>query len=235
VAIRVKFFARLKEECGRGEAEVAFRPGLGFADIWDAASGGKAMPESVLVAVNMEYAKGPVSLRDGDEVAFFPPVTGGQGARTEIRTAAFDPWRELGLHQERRGGRGQYGATAVFVGTMRDFNDGRPVESMDLEHYPGMTDRHLESICAEAARRWAVLDCLVLHRAGRIEIGEAIVLVAVWSAHRGDAMDACRFIIEDLKARAPFWKKERAAGDSRWVEHNTTGYAGTAAPSTDKR
>lgn len=225
MAIRVRFFARLKEEFGRDETEVAFRPGLGIAEVWAAATGGREMQESVLVAVNMEYTKGAVQLHDGDEVAFFPPVTGGEGARIEIRNTPFDPWRELDAHERRRGATGDTGATAVFVGTMRDFNDGMPVESMMLEHYPGMTERHLEDICVEAARRWPVRDCLVLHRAGEIRIGEAIVLVAVWSAHRGEAMDACRFIIEDLKARAPFWKQERARGRVRWVEQNTPGYA----------
>jgi len=225
VTIRVKFFAKLKEECGRGEAEVAFRPGLGVADIWSAATGRGDMPASVLVAVNMEYTKGPVTLRDGDEVAFFPPVTGGAPARVEIRAVPFDPYRELGRHEAQRGERGRAGAAAVFIGTMRDFNDGAPVETMSLEHYPGMTEKHVETICAEAGTRWAVQDCLVLHRSGEIRVGEPIVLVAVWAAHRGDAMDACRFIIEDLKARAPFWKKERAGGSSRWVESNTAGYA----------
>jgi len=225
VAIRVKFFARLKDECGRGEAEVAFRPGLGIAEVWAAATGGRTMPESVLVAINMEYAKGRVELRDGDEVAFFPPVTGGQQARVEIRAEPFDPYRELGRHEKQRDVHGRTGATGVFIGTMRDFNDGGPVETMVLEHYPGMTERHVESICAEAAKRWAVQDCLVLHRAGEIRVGEPIVLVAVWSAHRGDAMDACRFIIEDLKAHAPFWKKERTGDRARWVEQNTAGYA----------
>lgn len=230
MSIKVRFFARLKEECGRAEAEVPYAPGLDFASVWHAASGGRPLPESVLVAVNMEYARGPVQLKDGDEVGFFPPVTGGQGARIELRESSFDPWTELEQQRRQQDRPGSYGATAVFVGSMRDFNDGRPVEHMQLEHYPGMTEKHLATICSEAARRWALLDCLVLHRAGRIEIGEAIVLVAVWAAHRGDAFDACRFIIEDLKSKAPFWKKESAGAESRWVEHNSSGYSGTVPP-----
>jgi molybdopterin synthase catalytic subunit len=226
VAIKVRFFARLKEECGRAEAEIAYRPGLGVAEVWAAATGGKDMPESVLVAINMEYARGSVDLRDGDEVAFFPPVTGGQNARVEIRGESFDPYAEIAVHEKDRGAQGSIGATAVFIGTMRDFNDGLSVESMVLEHYPGMTERHLAGICAEAAKRWPIQDCLVLHRAGEIRVGEPIVLVAIWSAHRGEALDACRFIIEDLKARAPFWKQERSGERVRWVEQNTSGYAG---------
>jgi molybdopterin synthase catalytic subunit len=234
VTIRVKFFARLREECGRGEAEIAFRPGMQFAEIWATATGGREMPESVLVAVNMEYAKGPANLRDGDEVAFFPPVTGGQGARVEIRIDPFDPYAELARHEKGRGVQGRTGATAVFIGTMRDFNDGHTVDALALEHYPGMTERHVEAACSEAAKRWAVQDCLVLHRAGEIRVGEPIVVVAVWSAHRGDAMDACRFIIEDLKARAPFWKKEGTAGGGRWVERNTSGYTTVRTTGTDE-
>jgi len=142
----------------------------------------------------------------------------------ELRTAPFDPWRETAVRQERLGEQGRAGAVSTFVGTMRDFNEGERVQAMTLEHYPGMTEKHLREICEQAGKRWRILDCLVLHRVGEIRIGEAIVLVAVWAAHRGDAMDACRFIIEDLKSRAPFWKKEKLAAGERWVEKNTSGY-----------
>ncbi|MGD9601503.1 MAG: molybdenum cofactor biosynthesis protein MoaE [Gammaproteobacteria bacterium] len=118
---------------------------------------------------------------------------------------------------------GAVGATATFVGTMRDFNEGDTVRAMTLEHYPGMTERHLEDICADARRRWTLLETLVVHRIGDILPGDPIVLVAVWSAHRAEAFEACRFIMEDLKSRAPFWKKETLAGGTRWVSGNTPG------------
>lgn len=143
----------------------------------------------------------------------------------ELRDSPFDPWRETAGYQARLERAGSAGAAATFVGTMRDVNEGREVRSMTLEHYPGMTEQHLAAICSEAADRWRVIDGLVLHRVGDIRIGEAIVLVAVWSAHRGDAMDACRYIIEDLKSRAPFWKKEQLEEGERWVEKNTSGYS----------
>jgi len=143
----------------------------------------------------------------------------------DLRPSPFDPWREVGDRQAQRDDAGKAGAAAVFVGTMRDFNEGETVRAMTLEHYPGMTEKHLGEICEEAGKRWRILDCLVLHRIGDVRIGEAIVLVAVWSAHRGDAMDACRYIIEDLKSRAPFWKKEQLAEGERWVESNTSGYS----------
>ncbi|PKM11082.1 MAG: molybdopterin converting factor [Gammaproteobacteria bacterium HGW-Gammaproteobacteria-3] len=139
---------------------------------------------------------------------------------------AFDPWHEVDSYQRSAVAMaGKYGATGVFVGTMRDFNEGDDVDSMILEHYPGMTEKYLEKIVADAMRRWQVLDTLVLHRVGAIESNQPIVLVAVWSARRGDAFDACRAIMEALKTKAPFWKKEYLAdGRARWVESNSDGY-----------
>src|SRR5581483_5549696 len=116
---------------------------------------------------------------------------------------------------------GKFGATLSFVGTMRDFNEGDTVAAMTLEHYPGMTEKHLDQICAEARRRWDIIDALIVHRVGELRPNEPIVLVAVWAAHRGAAFDAGRYLIEELKSRAPFWKKEQLAQGSRWVEHNT--------------
>ncbi|MBT8445793.1 MAG: molybdenum cofactor biosynthesis protein MoaE, partial [Gammaproteobacteria bacterium] len=93
-----------------------------------------------------------------------------------------------------------------------------------LEHYPGMTERHLEEIAAAAAARWNIIDGLLVHRVGELSPGDPIVLVAIWSAHRADAFEACRFCMEDLKSRAPFWKKELTESGARWVERNTDGY-----------
>lgn len=145
--------------------------------------------------------------------------------RIELRTETFDPWQELRAHEEHLSLAGDCGAAAVFVGSMRDFNAGDKVEGMYLEHYPGMTERQLHSICEAAADRWTLRDVLVLHRVGEIRVGEAIVLVCVRATHRGDAFDACRAIMEDLKHTAPFWKKERLPDRGRWVEGNTDGYA----------
>lgn len=142
----------------------------------------------------------------------------------ELREGPFDPWCEISAREAQLAGCGSLGAAATFVGTMRDFNEDETVERMTLEHYPGMTEQHLYGICAEVERRWNVIDCLILHRVGEIQVGEAIVLVAVWSSHRAEAFDACRFMIEDLKARAPFWKKEFTEAGGRWVEKNTPGY-----------
>jgi len=142
----------------------------------------------------------------------------------EIREQAFDPWQILREYEHSHDDihAGQFGATAVFVGTMRDFNEGDKVTAMTLEHYPGMTERHLQAISEEAAQRWALLDSLIVHRVGEIQPADSIVLVAVWSAHRADAFDASRYLMEELKSRAPFWKKEQLReGGPRWVEKNT--------------
>lgn len=137
-----------------------------------------------------------------------------------VQKDGFDPWRELATYQETHASdwAGQYGATALFIGSLRDFNQGHAVSGMTLEHYPGMTEIYLEKISAEAHARWGLLDTLIIHRYGPLLPGEPIVLVAVWSAHRDVAFDACRYLIDELKTRAPFWKQETTSGGLRWVE-----------------
>lgn len=138
----------------------------------------------------------------------------------------FNPWQWLEKHQAQMGMAGKYGATAVFVGSMRDFNQGDDVHSLFLEHYPGMTEKQLGGIVDQASSRWQLLETLVVHRVGQILPNDTLVLVAVWSSHRGDAFDASRYIMETLKSQAPFWKQEQlASGQRRWVTKNTDGYA----------
>ena len=143
--------------------------------------------------------------------------------KIEIRTESFNPWSEIESYQTLMHKGGQFGAMASFIGSMRDFNEGDKVTEMQLQHYPGMTEKHLQMICATAGKKWDLLDVLLLHRVGEIAIGDPIVLVCVWSAHRAAAFDACRFIMEDLKSKAPFWKQETLKDGKRWVEKNTTG------------
>lgn len=146
--------------------------------------------------------------------------------RIKICAEAFEPWQEVQTYQQSATDMaGKFGATSLFVGTLRDFNEGDDIQGMTLEHYPGMTEKQLEKIVGEAQQQWAVLDVLVAHRVGAIVPNEPIVLVAVWTAHRGDAFDACRYIMEALKSRAPFWKKELLGSeDERWLAANTKGY-----------
>ena len=139
----------------------------------------------------------------------------------KIRLAAdaFDPWQEIVRYQtEHPGLAGKFGATAVFVGTLRDFNQGETVQAMRLEHYAPMTEKHLERLTGEAASRWPIADMLVIHRYGELRPNEPIVLVVCWAAHRDSAFAACRYVIDELKTRAPFWKQEVTGKGRRWVE-----------------
>lgn len=141
-----------------------------------------------------------------------------------IKPESFDPIEVQKFHAAKLGA-GSFGATASFVGTMRNFNDGDDVTGMMLEHYPGMTEKELEAVIQDAKSKWDIQEALIVHRVGDIAPGEPIVLTAVWSAHRAAAFDACRFLMEALKSRAPFWKKETLKdGSHRWVERNTPGY-----------
>jgi molybdopterin synthase catalytic subunit len=110
------------------------------------------------------------------------------------------------------------GAVVTFIGTVRDLNEGERVAEMELEHYPGMTEKALQDIVDQAKSRWEIFDALVIHRVGPMKPLEQIVLVAVTSAHRGEAFDACEFIIDYLKTQAPFWKKEQTPSGARWVD-----------------
>lgn len=142
----------------------------------------------------------------------------------EILQDSFDPWERLGRFQrETLQGQGQYGATAIFVGTMRDLNEGLPVETLLLEHYPEMSEKYLARMGEAAHTRWDLLETLIVHRVGTLKPNDPIVLVAVWAAHRAEAFAACRYLIEELKSRAPFWKKEQSGNAARWVTHNTPG------------
>jgi molybdopterin synthase catalytic subunit len=136
-----------------------------------------------------------------------------------VQSEDFDAGAEIA---RMRRGNPKIGGIAAFVGVVRDVNDGDPVAGMTLEHYPGMTERSIEAIMAEARARWQVLDALVIHRIGALAPTDQIVLVVVAAPHRGDAFAACEFLMDYLKTRAPFWKKERTPAGSRWVEARTS-------------
>ena len=132
-----------------------------------------------------------------------------------VQEADFDVNAEM---MAMRSGNAAIGAIASFVGVVRDVNEGDAVSTMTLEHYPGMTEKSIAGIIDEAAGRWQVLDALVIHRVGTLRPSDQIVLVMVASAHRGDAFAACEFIMDYLKTRAPFWKKEMTPQGGRWVD-----------------
>lgn len=132
-----------------------------------------------------------------------------------VQEADFDVGAELAAL---RRGDARIGALASFVGLVRDVNDGSGVSEMTLEHYPGMTEKALEAIVVEAKARWNILDALVIHRVGRLLPTDQIVFVAVSGAHRGESFAACEFIMDYLKTRAPFWKREVTPQGARWVD-----------------
>ncbi len=143
-----------------------------------------------------------------DNSAAAPPVV-------IIQAGAFDTGaviREVCAHNPK------IGAVASFTGIMRDLNEGEAVEHMTLEHYPGMTERAIEEIVEQARERWQLIDVRVVHRVGELAPTDPIVLVVTASSHRGDAFAACEFIMDYLKTRAPFWKKEATGAGERWVE-----------------
>ncbi|MDR2220671.1 MAG: molybdopterin synthase catalytic subunit MoaE [Methylobacillus sp.] len=121
-----------------------------------------------------------------------------------------------------RRARPDIGAVAAFVGQVRDLNEGDAVSGLALEHYPGMTEKALENIVAQAKNRWNIFDALVIHRIGQLKPFDQIVLVVVSGAHRGEAFAACEFIMDFLKTEAPFWKKEQTERGERWVDARTS-------------
>jgi molybdopterin synthase catalytic subunit len=132
-----------------------------------------------------------------------------------VQAGDFDVGAEIaGLRRDNP----KVGAVASFVGVVRDLNDGDSVGRMTLEHYPGMTEKAIEAVVAEARSRWDIIDVTVVHRVGELKPTDQIVLVVVASGHRGEAFAACEFIMDYLKTRAPFWKKEDTPQGSRWVE-----------------
>lgn len=138
-----------------------------------------------------------------------------------IITHSFVPWQMLEQHQSSLM-EGSFGACANFVGSMRDFNAGDSVSAMTLEHYPDMTQHYLDTLCAQTIEHWSLVDALIIHRVGLIKPGAAIVLTAAWSAHREAAFEACRYLMEELKSNAPFWKKEVTNNGERWVHQAPT-------------
>ena len=137
------------------------------------------------------------------------------GARVSIQTEDFDLQGEIAAL---RAGNPRVGAVCSFIGTVRDRNDGSDIASMELEHYPGMTEKAIESMIDEAHRRFDILGARVVHRVGLLQPQDQIMMVAVVSAHRGESFQACEFLMDYLKTQAPFWKKEQTPEGARWVD-----------------
>ena len=139
--------------------------------------------------------------------------------KIEIVDERFDPWQSLVDYKKNDlQNNPKIGASSVFLGTMRDFNEDSDVTGMELQHYPGMTEKYLEDIVNTAIKKYKIIDGLVIHRVGMLEPTDPIVIVATWSEHRDNAFNATRDIMESLKAEAPFWKKESTDNGFRWVK-----------------
>jgi molybdopterin synthase catalytic subunit len=222
--VRVLFFGRLKDIVGRGEEDAELPEGSRVEDLFaryaasHPALGG--LRPAVAASVNQELAPWAARLGSGDEVAFLPPVSGGE---TALAAAARD-WIEL-VHNpvaaqaivERVKGPAE-GAVVVFDGIVRNHSGGRPALYLDYEAYEPMALEKLRELAAALRSRFAVGGLALVHRLGRLEIGETSVLIAVSSAHRAVAFDACRFAIDTLKRTVPIWKKEYFADGAVWAE-----------------
>jgi molybdopterin converting factor subunit 1 len=229
--VRVRLFAALAEAAGADLLEVDLPAGATVRQALEAlaarvpAVGRYAA--SLLTAVNMEYVRGDEPLREGDEVAVIPPVSGGAGpcaGRFEVVEGPIDPAALVAdvAHPS-------CGAIDLFVGTVRDNAEGRPVSGIEYHAYREMATRKLAEIGEEIRRHWGLERVAIVHRVGRLAVGEASVVIAVAAPHRAQAFEACRHAIERIKVIVPIWKKEVwAGGGSHWVGLPEAGGPATA-------
>jgi molybdopterin synthase catalytic subunit/molybdopterin converting factor small subunit len=204
--VNVRLFAGLRERAGWAQREVE---GVArVADVWPALDLGPE-PDGLLYAVNKEYAPPERELADGDEVALIPPVSGGTfrlTAEPVSLAAVVDEVRSDGA-----------GAIATFIGTTRVESRGRTVEHLDYEAYEGMAENVMAEIASSLKQRYDLCEIAIHHRTGRVEIGEASVVIAVSAPHRQDALAACKDAIDTLKEQVPLWKKEVYEGGEEWI------------------
>jgi molybdopterin converting factor subunit 1 len=219
VKVTALLFARLREQAG-GELFPLELPGGStvadaYAELRRLHPALEARREIVRAAVNREFADWDDLLAEGDEVAFIPPVSGGSevGVLFELTDQPLDP-RRLEAAVARAGA----GAICTFTGVVRDNSRGRRTTRLEYEAYTGMAESQMRAIAAEIAERWPEARVAMAHRTGVLEIGEASVVVAVSSPHRGDAIAACKWGIDRLKETVPVWKKEFYADGEVWIE-----------------
>ena len=203
--VHVRLFAGLRERAGWSTREVEAAT---VADVWPALGLGDE-PEGLLYAVNREYAEREQELRDGDEVALIPPVSGGAFRVTEEPLSLDDVVAEVA--DERAGG------IATFTGTVRRQSRGREVTHLEYEAYAEMAEDVMARLAAELLERYELCAVAIHHRAGRVEIGEPSVVIAVSAPHRQAALAACREAIDTLKETVPLWKKEVYKGGEEWI------------------
>lgn len=227
--VRVLFFGVLKDLAGRSSDTLSLAENARAADVishyQQHLSASKQIFNSIAISVNQEYAAPEMKLHAGDEIALLPPVSGGAGESpqpdetTEIDARAFithekiDTAGPLGAIK-----RPDDGAAIVFEGIVRNNTRGRCTLFLDYEAYEEMAVKQMESLIARALDQFQVRDAIIIHRLGRIEIGETSVLIVVASAHRAAAFDACRWLIDTLKRTVPIWKKEHFEDGAVWSD-----------------
>ncbi len=226
-SVRVLFFGPLREITGSSEETLACQPGDTLASLFDryAAQYPKiaALRESIVLARNRELAQPSTPLSNGDEVAFLPPVSGGAQEDESVDVAEIDVAEIVDAPIDTRAlvarlQRGEDGAVVTFEGITRNNSKGRPTLYLEYEAYRPMALEQMKGILTEARQRWTIDRLGVIHRLGRLEIGEASVVIVVTSAHRAAAFEACRFVIDRLKKTVPIWKKEYFEDGQTWVE-----------------
>jgi len=220
ITVRMLFFAHLQDVAGSHEIVVELPVEATVEEAADMlamrTSGFDRLLMQARVAVNAEFAEASTVLHDGDEVAWMPPMSGG-AADVPLLTDGVIDLLALSRVVEAAG----YGAVVTFAGNVRDNARGRKVLYLEYEGYAPLAEKQLRTLMAEAEGRWDV-KCAVQHRLGRLEIGECSVGVAVASAHRGEAFEACRWLMDTLKETVPIWKREFFEGGDHWVEGPNT-------------
>ena len=219
VAVRVRFFARLRELAGIELEVLHVPPDATVADAYEASRAGHpALPPqgSVRAALNQEFADWDAKVSNGDEVAYIPPVSGGAhkvGIVFELTTDPVDA-RRLEAAVAHAGA----GAICTFTGVVRDHSRGQSVTELDYEAYAEMATAQMRKIGDEIAEQWPEARVAMAHRTGRLQIGDASVVVSVSCPHRAEAIAACKWGIDRLKESVPIWKKEYAADGTYWIE-----------------
>ena len=206
--VAVRLFAGLRELAGTRATEIELPEGSTAADVWPALELGTE-PPGLLLAVNKGYAPRDTVLHAGDEVALIPPVSGGAFRLSELPLSLEDAVREVAADEA--------GAIATFSGTTRAHSRGREVVQLEYEAYEGMAEAEMERIATELQQRHSLIAVAIHHRIGVVGIGETSVVIAVSSAHRGDALAACAEAIDTLKGTVPLWKKEIYVGGEEWI------------------
>jgi molybdopterin synthase catalytic subunit len=216
VQVTVRLFGALREAAGAKELRIELPAGAKVSDLRSLLERDqpllRGLGSRLRVAVNQEIVPEVRSLREGDEVAFLPPVSGG-GGRCTLSESPLDP----GAVVARVAGP-DAGGVVTFTGAVRSSSRGRAIHHLEYEAYAGMAEAELEKIADEAGARWPGVRVAIAHRTGRLEIGEVAVVVAAAAPHRAEAFEAARFAIDELKQRVPIWKKEVAEDGAWWVD-----------------